>query len=122
MAVFPEMASLLNSCVERTVILNDITQDNNKVLGDDINKTVKFHMLERSMEESVSTFQSMVEVEQQNCVPQQKLPLAEYENPSRRSNQEQGVDKYIKKQKGVEFQPIAVGFGARAESCGKNSI
>ena len=31
-AVFPEVERLLNSCVERTVILNDITQDNNKVL------------------------------------------------------------------------------------------
>ena len=30
--VFLKVASLLNSHVERTVILNDITQDNNKVL------------------------------------------------------------------------------------------
>ena len=31
-ALFPDLASLLNYCVERTVILNDITQDNNKVV------------------------------------------------------------------------------------------
>ena len=43
--VFPEVISLLNSHVERTVILNDITQDNNKVLGDESNKTVKFQRL-----------------------------------------------------------------------------
>ena len=71
-AAFPEVASLLNSRVEQTVILNDITQDKNKVIVDDSNKTVKSHRLERSMEEDVSTFQSVVEVEQQNCGPQQK--------------------------------------------------
>ena len=55
-AVFPEVESLLNSRVERTVILNDITQYNNKVLGDESKKTSKFHSLDRSIEESVSTF------------------------------------------------------------------
>ena len=43
--VFPEVASLLNVRVKRTVILNDITQDNNKVLEDKSNKNVKFHRL-----------------------------------------------------------------------------
>ena len=55
-AVFPEVESLLNSRVGQKVILNDITQDNNKVLGDESKKTSKFHSLDRSMEESVSTF------------------------------------------------------------------
>ena len=32
LALFPELASLLNYRVEQTVILNDITQDNKKVL------------------------------------------------------------------------------------------
>ena len=36
-AVFTEVASLLHSCVERSVILNDITQDNSEVLGDKSN-------------------------------------------------------------------------------------
>ena len=84
--MFPEVASLLNSCVERTVIPNDVTQENNKVLGDEIKETVKFHRLDRSMEESVSTFQSVVEADQQNVGPQQKRPLAENENPASRSN------------------------------------
>ena len=84
--VFTEVASLLNYHVERTVILNEITQDNNKVLSDKINKNVKFHRLDRNMEESVSTFQSVVEEEQQNGEPQQKRPLADIENPSSRSN------------------------------------
>ena len=70
--MFPEVASLINSCVERTVILNDITQENNKVLGDKSNKTVKLLRMERSMEEAVSTFQSVVETEQRNGVPHQK--------------------------------------------------
>ena len=48
-AVFPEVASLLNFHVERTVILNEITQDNNKVLVDKSNETVKFHKMERIM-------------------------------------------------------------------------
>ena len=80
-AVFMEVASLPNFRVERTVILNDITQDNNKVVGDERNDTVKFHRLERSTEEAVSKFQSMVEEEQQNGAPQQKRPLEENEKP-----------------------------------------
>ena len=60
-SVFPEVASLLNSRVEQTVILNEITQYNNKVLVYYINKTVKFHRMERIMEEAVSTFQSAVD-------------------------------------------------------------
>ena len=71
-AMFPELASLLNYCVECTLILNYITQDNNKVLRDKRNKTVNFHRLERSMEEYVSTFQSVVDMEQQNGGPQKK--------------------------------------------------
>ena len=63
-AVFLEAESLLNYHVEHKVILNDITQYKNKVLGDESNKTIKFHRLERSMEESVFTFQSVIEAEQ----------------------------------------------------------
>ena len=74
MAVFLDVANLLNSRVECTVILNDITQDKNKVLGDEINKTVKFQRLERSMEEAVSKLHSVVEVEQQNGGPQKNDP------------------------------------------------
>ena len=48
-AVFQEVTSLLNSRVKHTVILNDIHQDNNKVLGEKSNKTFKLHRLERSM-------------------------------------------------------------------------
>ena len=44
-AVFPEVTSLLNSCVEWTLILNDITKDNNKVLEEKSNKNSKFHRL-----------------------------------------------------------------------------
>ena len=53
------------------------------------------------MEEAVSTFQSVVEAEQQNIEPQKKLPLVENENSASRSNQEQGMDKSIKRGKGV---------------------
>ena len=44
-SMFPEVASLLNYRVERTVIVNGITQDNSKLLGDKSKKTVKFHSL-----------------------------------------------------------------------------
>ena len=70
--MFPEVASLLNYRVERTVIVNVITKDNNKLLGDKSNKTAKFHSVERIMEETVSTFQNVVEAEQQNGGPQKK--------------------------------------------------
>ena len=76
-----------SSCAEQTVILDEITQDNNNVLGDDSNDTFKLRRLESSMEEAVSTFHSLVELIQQNGGPQQKLPLAENENPASRSNQ-----------------------------------
>ena len=67
--MFPEAESLLNPHVEWTVILNDITQENNKIHGDKSKITDKFHVMERSMEEAVSTLQSVVEVEQQNGGP-----------------------------------------------------
>ena len=43
--MFPEVESLLNYRVERTVILNNITGDNNKVLEYESNEKVKFHRL-----------------------------------------------------------------------------
>ena len=75
------MESLLNSRVERTVIVNEINQDKNKVLGDEINETVKLHRLERSMEESMPRFKSVVEAEQKNGGTQQKRPPEENEKP-----------------------------------------
>ena len=48
-AVFLEVASLLNFCVEQIVILNDITQDKNKILEDKSKNNFKFHRLERNM-------------------------------------------------------------------------
>ena len=108
--------------VERTVILNDITQDKNKVLGDENNETVKFHRLVRSMKKAVSIFQSVFEAEQGNGVSQQKRPLAEIKKPTRRSNHEQGTDRAIKIFKGVYIYPIAVGVKAREGVCGKTPI
>ena len=78
---------------------------------------IKMYM---SMEEAVSTFQSVVAAEQRNCGPQPKRPLAENKNPASRSNQEQGMDKSIKRQKLFESQTIAVGVDAVSEVCGKN--
>ena len=65
-AVFMEVEILLNSCVEQTVILNGITEDNNKILVDKSNKTVKFHRLASSMDKAMYTFQSVVDADQQN--------------------------------------------------------
>ena len=101
MAVFLEVASLLHYRVEQTVILNNITQDKNKFLGDKSNETVKFHRLMISMKKAVSIFQSVFEAEQRNGVSQQKRPLAEIKNPTRRSNREQGMDRSINIFKGV---------------------
>ena len=72
-----EVETLLNSHIEWTVILNYITQENNKVLEDKSNETFKFHRLGRIMEEAVSKFRSVVEFYQQHGEPQQRLPLAE---------------------------------------------
>ena len=76
-AVFLEVENLINYHVEHTVILNDISQDNNNFLQDESNKTVDFYRLYRSMYEAVSVLQSLVEAYHQNCGLQQKLPLAE---------------------------------------------
>ena len=75
--VFPDMSSLLNYHVERTVIINDITPDKKKVLGDKINKTFRFNRMERRMEEVVCTFQILVEEGKRNGGNQHKRPLAE---------------------------------------------
>ena len=116
--MFPYMESLLHSHVERTVILNDINQDNNKFLGYEIKKTFKVHRLKRSTEEFVSTFKSVVEAEQRNGGPWQKRPLAENENPTSRSDQEQGMDQYIKRRRIVESQTIAIGADTGEDACG----
>ena len=55
-ALFLEAKILQNPRVECTVVLNDITQENNKALEDDSNKTVKLHIIEKIMYEAVSTF------------------------------------------------------------------
>ena len=112
----------MNTRVERTVILNDITQDNNNIPGDESNKTTKFNRLERSMKESVSKFHSVVEAEQQNGGPQKNRPLVENKNLAIRSNQKQGIYKAIRRRKSVEIQSIAVGIEKMADACEKKSI
>ena len=69
----------------------------------------------------MSTFQSLVESGQRNGGPQEKRPLAENENLAIRSNQEHNMDKFIKRQKGVEIQPIAVGVDSGVDLCGQPS-
>ena len=64
------------------MILNNITQDNNKVLGDESNETVKFHKLEKSMEEAVFTFQIVVEAGQLNGGPHQNNPWKKTKTPT----------------------------------------
>ena len=49
----------------------------------------------------MSIFHILVEADQINGGPQQRLPMAENENPASRSNQEQGMYKSIKRRKGV---------------------
>ena len=58
------------------------------------------------MEEVVSIFHSVVEEDQLNSRPQQTFPLEENKTPASRSNQEQGVDKAIRRRKLVEIQTI----------------
>ena len=63
------------------MILNEITQDKNKVLGDKNKKTIKFHGLERSMEEILYKFKSVIEAEQQNGVPNKNDPWHKMKTP-----------------------------------------
>ena len=80
------MTILLYYNVECTVILNGTTQDTNRFLEDESNKTVMFHRLERIIEEFMSTFQSVLEVEKHNVGTQHKDPPEENENPAIMSN------------------------------------
>ena len=65
----------------------------------------------------MSTFQSVVEAEQLNGGPQKKIPPAENKNPASKSNQEQGLVKAIKRQKGAEGQTTYVGADVGEEAC-----
>ena len=55
-------------------------QKNNKVMEYNSNKTVNLYKMERSMEEAVFIFQSVIEVDQRNGGPNQKRPLEETKN------------------------------------------
>ena len=79
------------------MILYETTKDKNKVPEDDSNGTLNFHRLESSIDEGVSTFQSVVEADQGNGGPQKNRNLAENENNTRRSNKEQGMEQLIKR-------------------------
>ena len=72
------------------------------------------------MEESVSTFQSAVEAEQQNGGPHKNPPQAENENTASRLNQEQGIYKAIKRRKISESHTTVVCDVSRNEVCGEN--
>ena len=87
------------------MILNYITQDNNKVLGYERNETVKFHRLE-SLYFRVWLRRSNTMVDLRKNDPWQE------KKPASKSNQEQGVDKSTKRQKGAEFLPTSVGVEA----------
>ena len=91
-AVFPELAIILNPLVEQIVVLNYTTQDNKRVLEDESNKIVKLHRLEMSIDSCMSTFHSMVEAEKHNVRLQKTFTLAKNENPAIMSNKEQGND------------------------------
>ena len=66
---------MLNSRVKQTLLLNYITQDNNKVMEDDSNKIIKFHRLEIIIKEAMSTFHSVARVVKRNGRSQIKRPL-----------------------------------------------
>ena len=71
------------------------------------------------MEEPESTFQSVIEAEQQNCGTNKK-PLAENGNHASNSNQEQDMDKAIKRRKVGGSWTIDICVEARAEAYGEN--
>ena len=62
-------------------------------MEDKINETVKFHRLDRSMGESLSTFYSVVEAEQKTSGPQKKSLLTEKEKSASRSKSNRGFTK-----------------------------
>ena len=54
--MFPDIVSLLNYYTERKVIIDETSQDRNKVLGDDSNNNIKFHIMQKMTEEVVDKF------------------------------------------------------------------
>ena len=104
--MLPDVARLLNYRVEQTVIFNEITQDNIKILEDKRNDNFKLHRLDSSMEEALSTFQSAIEVEQQNGRPQQKRHLSEKRKiPSLGQNRNRGQIKPSRDSKEFKTSP-----------------
>ena len=81
------------------------------------NENVKFHHLEKSIEESVSIFKIVGEADKQNGGPQKHCPLKKG-NPTSRSNKEQGVYQDTKIRKGGKCHQISIGVEAREEACG----
>ena len=68
------------------VILNDITQDKNKVHEENTDENFKSHSPERSTEEAVSTIYSVVASEQRNGGTQKKRSLEKIDNPDSMPN------------------------------------
>ena len=73
-AVSLDLESPQNHLIENIVILNAINKNISKVLEDYGNETVKFHRLEKSMEEFVSTFHRVIMTYQRDGEPQKKFP------------------------------------------------
>ena len=55
-------------------------------------KNVRFHRMERIMEEALSIFQNVVKAEKRNVRYQKNCPLKEHKKPESMSNKEQGMD------------------------------
>ena len=56
----------------------------------------------------MSTFQSVVKAGQRNGKTKQKRPLEDNETHASMPNKEEGMDQYIRRQKGDEVEPIGV--------------
>ena len=58
--IYPDVSDLLVSHLERSIVINDINQENEKLSEDKINDILQFYKLEGCIEETLTDFEVLV--------------------------------------------------------------
>ena len=61
--IYPDVSELLVSHLERSIVINDINQQNEKLPEDKSNDILQFHNLYGYMEETLTDFEFVVNIE-----------------------------------------------------------
>ena len=61
--IYPDVSELLVSHLERSIVINDINQENEKLPEDKSNGIIQFHEVGVYMEETLTDFEVVVNIE-----------------------------------------------------------